>query len=185
MSFFLSLRLTGQREKSLASAKKSLVPNFRRKSKIKYVEATSLWIMCMSTYAVFLCRLEPHPLAGGPPHPLGGGPPNLRNGGRPPPTPLNQRKFSMKRMALKSKFGFTKINHNYTAEERQVRLTRLKRRNIELKVTCCRSWTATTRWSTCPRTPRSTGTGCSSSRPASTGTGGETILTGCLKRRHS
>ena len=26
----------------------------------------------------------------------------------------------MKRMALKSKFGFTKINHNYTEEERQV-----------------------------------------------------------------
>ena len=33
---------------------------------------------------------------------------------------MTQRKFSMKRMALKSKFGFTKINHNYTEEERQV-----------------------------------------------------------------
>lgn len=73
----------------------------------------------MSTCNVFLCRLECHPLGAGPP--LAAGPPNLRNGGRPPPTPLNQRKFSMKRMALKSKFGFTKINHNYTAEERQVR----------------------------------------------------------------
>ena len=33
---------------------------------------------------------------------------------------MTQRKFSMKRMALKSKFGFTKINHNYTEDERQV-----------------------------------------------------------------
>ena len=33
---------------------------------------------------------------------------------------MTQRKFSMKRMALKSKFGFTKLNHHYTEEERQV-----------------------------------------------------------------
>ena len=31
----------------------------------------------------------------------------------------------MKRMALKSKFGFTKINHNYTEEERQVTETKV------------------------------------------------------------
>ena len=38
---------------------------------------------------------------------------------------MTQRKFSMKRMALKSKFGFTKINHNYTEEERQVTETKV------------------------------------------------------------
>ena len=37
----------------------------------------------------------------------------------------NLEKFSMKRMALKSKFGFTKINHNYTEEERQVTETKV------------------------------------------------------------
>ena len=46
----------------------------------------------------------------------------LRNGrgGEAVAISMTQRKFSMKRMALKSKFGFTKINHNYTEEERQV-----------------------------------------------------------------
>ena len=33
---------------------------------------------------------------------------------------MTQRKNFMKRMALKSTFGFTKINHHYTEEERQV-----------------------------------------------------------------
>ena len=33
---------------------------------------------------------------------------------------MTQRKFSMKKMALKSTFGFTTVNHYYTEEERQV-----------------------------------------------------------------
>ena len=33
---------------------------------------------------------------------------------------MTHRKFSMKRMALKSTFGFTTVNHYYTEEERQV-----------------------------------------------------------------
>ena len=34
---------------------------------------------------------------------------------------MTQRKFSMKKMALKSTFGFTTVNHYYTEEERQVK----------------------------------------------------------------
>ena len=34
---------------------------------------------------------------------------------------MTQRKFSMKKMALKSKFGFTTVNHYYNEEERQVK----------------------------------------------------------------
>ena len=33
---------------------------------------------------------------------------------------MTQRKFSMKKMALKSTFGFTTVNHYYTEDERQV-----------------------------------------------------------------
>ena len=33
---------------------------------------------------------------------------------------MTQRKFSMKKMALKSNFGFTTVNHYYTEDERQV-----------------------------------------------------------------
>jgi hypothetical protein len=31
-----------------------------------------------------------------------------------------QRRFSVKKMALKSTFGFATVNHNYTEEERQI-----------------------------------------------------------------
>ena len=37
-----------------------------------------------------------------------------------PAVSMTQRKFSMKKMALKSTFGFTTVNHYYTEEERQV-----------------------------------------------------------------
>ena len=50
---------------------------------------------------------------------------NGRGGGGGEAISMTQRKFSMKRMALKSKFGFTKINHNYTEEERQVTETKV------------------------------------------------------------
>ena len=67
----------------------------------------------------FNSRLESAPL-----REEGQGLRNGRGGGgggeQPAAISMTQRKFSMKRMALKSKFGFTKINHNYTEEERQV-----------------------------------------------------------------
>ena len=44
---------------------------------------------------------------------------------------MTQRKFSMKRMALKSTFGFTTVNHYYTEEERQV-VTAEKKKNSSL-----------------------------------------------------
>ena len=33
---------------------------------------------------------------------------------------INSRRFSVKKMALKSTFGFTTVNHNYTEAERQI-----------------------------------------------------------------
>ena len=49
---------------------------------------------------------------------------------------MTQRKFSMKKMALKSTFGFTTVNHYYTEEERQVnpstsqRVSAIKKTNM-------------------------------------------------------